>query len=174
MLSELCFGLAAQLEEGSVLFELECGRIQGELQPPCRKEGYSRIWNVVLHPQREAARGGSGGRVVGFLPDGFQLGDLGQGGYPALQEGDNASLPPGAPRGLRVSRAIPMGNDSGGILGTICSPKEQCCSGTAALGVVDSLSLEVSQSHGDVALRDVGTVGWVEVGLGDLRGLFQP
>ena len=42
--------------------------------------------------------------------------------------------------------------------------------------VVQSLSLEVFQSHGGVALRDVvmGTVGWAGVGLGDLRGLFQP
>ena len=32
------------------------------------------------------------------------------------------------------------------------------------------------QEHGDVALRDVvmGIVGWVGVGLGDLRALFQP
>ena len=43
-------------------------------------------------------------------------------------------------------------------------------------GVVGSLSMEVFQSHGDVALRDVdsghGEVGLVE--LGDLRALFQP
>ena len=67
------------------------------------------------------------------------------------------------------------------------SPRiERCCSklwvpfplncigvGTAAQGVVGSPSLEESQSHGDVALRDVvmGMVGWVGVGLGDLRGL---
>ena len=33
-----------------------------------------------------------------------------------------------------------------------------------------------AQSCGDVALRDVvmGTVGWAGVGLGDIRGLFQP
>ena len=37
--------------------------------------------------------------------------------------------------------------------------------------VGESLSLEVLQSCGDVALRDVG-VG--NIGLGDLRGLFQP
>ena len=39
-----------------------------------------------------------------------------------------------------------------------------------------SPSMEVFQSHGGVALRDVvmGTVGWAGVGLGDLRGLFQP
>lgn len=36
--------------------------------------------------------------------------------------------------------------------------------------VGDSPSLEVLQSHGDVALRDVGSGG----GLGELRGLFQP
>ena len=37
-------------------------------------------------------------------------------------------------------------------------------------------SPEGSQSHGDVALRavSVGTVGWVGVGVGDLRGHFQP
>ena len=42
--------------------------------------------------------------------------------------------------------------------------------------VVGSPSLEVFQNRGDVALRDVGsgTVGWAGVGLGDLRGLFQP
>ena len=36
--------------------------------------------------------------------------------------------------------------------------------------------LVVFQTHGDVALRavSVGTVGWAEVGLGGLRGLFQP
>ena len=47
----------------------------------------------------------------------------------------------------------------------------------AAQGVVvGSPSLEVLQNHGDVALRDVvmGMVGWAEVGLGDLGGLFQP
>ena len=36
-----------------------------------------------------------------------------------------------------------------------------------------SLYLGASQSHGDVALRDVGS-GHRGVGLGDLRGLFQP
>jgi len=42
--------------------------------------------------------------------------------------------------------------------------------------VVRSPSLEVLESHGDVALRDVdgGMVGWAGVGLGDHRGLFQP
>lgn len=37
-------------------------------------------------------------------------------------------------------------------------------------------SLEVFHSHGDVALRavSVGTMGWVGVGVGDLRGHFQP
>ena len=42
--------------------------------------------------------------------------------------------------------------------------------------VVGSPSLEVLKNHGDVALRAVvmGTQwGWVGVGLGDLRGLFQ-
>ena len=62
---------------------------------------------------------------------------------------------------------------SGWILGTISSQKEQCCSGTAVQGVVGSPSLEVFCICGDVALRDVGMVGWVGVGLGDLRGLFQ-
>ena len=49
------------------------------------------------------------------------------------------------------------------ILGTISTQKEQCCSGTAAQGVVGV--------HGDV-----GMVGWVGVlrwGLGDLRGLSK-
>ena len=43
--------------------------------------------------------------------------------------------------------------------------------------VVESLSLEVFKSCVDVALRDVGSGrggGWLMVGLGDLRGLFQP
>ena len=46
----------------------------------------------------------------------------------------------------------------------------------SANGVVESPSLEVFQSRGDVALRDVGS-GHGEGGLGrlgDLRGLFQP
>ena len=39
--------------------------------------------------------------------------------------------------------------------------------------VGESPSLEVFKDRGDVALRDVvtGMVGWVGVGLGDLRGL---
>ena len=53
---------------------------------------------------------------------------------------------------------------SGLLLGTISSQEEQCCSGTAAQGVGGSLSLEVFQSSGDVALRDVdcghGGVDW--------------
>ena len=54
------------------------------------------------------------------------------------------------------------GGDSGWILGNISSPKEWCCSGTAAQGVVGSLSMEVFQNCGGVALRDMvmGTVGW--------------
>ena len=43
--------------------------------------------------------------------------------------------------------------------------------------VVQSPSLEVFQSRVDVALRDVGSGrggGGLMVGLGDLRGLFQP
>ena len=44
-----------------------------------------------------------------------------------------------------------------GFEGQIFSPKEQCCSGTAARGVVGSLTLEVFQSRGDVAVRDVGS-----------------
>jgi len=64
----------------------------------------------------------------------------------------------------------------GWILGNISSQKEWLGTGTAAQGVVESPSLEVFMNHGDVALRDVvmNTVGWVGVGLGDLRGLFQP
>ena len=52
----------------------------------------------------------------------------------------------------------------GWILRKISSHKEWCCSGTAAQEVVKSPSLEVFKSHGDVALRDVGSghggVGW--------------
>ena len=48
------------------------------------------------------------------------------------------------------------------------------CGGTAAQGAMESLSVEVCQSHEDVALRDVGMVGWVGLGLGDSRGVFQP
>ena len=40
--------------------------------------------------------------------------------------------------------------------------------------VVQSPSLEVFKKRVDVALRDVGTVGWVGAGLDDLKGLFQP
>ena len=44
----------------------------------------------------------------------------------------------------------------------------------AAQGVVESLPLGLFQSGGDVALRNVavGTVGWVGVGLEELRGLL--
>ena len=40
--------------------------------------------------------------------------------------------------------------------------------------VVGSLPMEVFQSHRDVTSSDVGVVGWAGVGLGVLRGLFQP
>ena len=60
---------------------------------------------------------------------------------------------------------------SGWILGNIPSQKEWSGSGTAAQGVLGSPSLEVFQSRGDAALRDVLRV--VGVGLGDLSGLFQ-
>lgn len=48
--------------------------------------------------------------------------------------------------------------------------------GTATQGVGGRLlSLEVLQTHGDVALRDVGSGHGVgEVVLGDLRGFLQP
>ena len=53
---------------------------------------------------------------------------------------------------------------SGWISGKVSSWKEQPGTGTAAQGMVGSLSLEVFQSRGDVALRDVvsghGGVGW--------------
>jgi len=39
--------------------------------------------------------------------------------------------------------------------------------------VRESPSLEVSQNHGDMALRDVGS-GWDGIELGDPLGLFQP
>ena len=62
------------------------------------------------------------------------------------------------------------------LLGKVSPEKEWCCSGTAAQGMVGSPSLEVFQSHGDVAVRDVvmGVGGRVGVGLGGLSGLFQP
>ena len=47
----------------------------------------------------------------------------------------------------------------------------------AAQGVVQSPSLEVFQSRVDAALRDVVSghgAGGLVVGLGDIRGLFQP
>ena len=40
--------------------------------------------------------------------------------------------------------------------------------------VVQSPPLEVFQNSGDVALREVGMVGGLVVGLDDLRGLFRP
>jgi len=53
-------------------------------------------------------------------------------------------------------------------------PKEQWGSGTAAQGVAESPSLEVSKSCGDVALRDVGSGhGGGGVRLEGLRSLFQ-
>ena len=53
---------------------------------------------------------------------------------------------------LRCTRA-----GSGWILENISSPKEQCCSGTAAQGVVGSPSLEVFKARLDGAL---GSPGW--------------
>ena len=44
---------------------------------------------------------------------------------------------------------------SGWILGTISSPKEWQCSGTAALGGGGVTIPGGAQNHGDVALRDV-------------------
>lgn len=38
--------------------------------------------------------------------------------------------------------------------------------------MLGSPSLQVFLDCGDVALRTVGMVGWVEVALGDLSGLF--
>ena len=45
-------------------------------------------------------------------------------------------------------------------------PKSGQAPAQAVQGVVESLSLEVSQNHGDVTLRDVvmGMVGWVGLG----------
>ena len=62
------------------------------------------------------------------------------------------------------------------ILGEISTPKKQPGTGTATQGVGGRLlSLEVLQTHGDVALRDVGSGHGVgEVVLGDLRGFLQP
>jgi len=65
----------------------------------------------------------------------------------------------------------------GWILRNIYSPKERWGSGTAAQGGMGSLSLEMSQSCRDVALRDLGSGhggGELVVGLGDLKVLFQP
>jgi len=61
----------------------------------------------------------------------------------------------------------------GWILGNSSSPKEWCCSGTAAQGAVGIMSWRCSS--GDLVLKDkpVGIVGWVGVGLEDLGGLFQ-
>jgi len=59
---------------------------------------------------------------------------------------------------------------SGWILGKT-SPKERWGTGTAAQVVVGSLSLEVLQSHADVALKDVGSWTWWG-GPGDLEGSF--
>ena len=59
------------------------------------------------------------------------------------------------------------------ILGTISFQKEH----RLPMEVVESPSLEVLKSRVDVALRDVGSGrggGGLMVGLGDLRGLFQP
>ena len=47
--------------------------------------------------------------------------------------------------------------------------KQQCCSGTAAQGGGGVTIPGGVQDCGDVALRAVGTVGWV----GDLRAVFQ-
>jgi len=66
---------------------------------------------------------------------------------------------------------------SGCILGTIYSPKEQCCSGTAVHGVVGSLSLREFTNHGNVALRDMVSGHRSDVlivGLHDLKVLSQP
>lgn len=60
------------------------------------------------------------------------------------------------------------------LLGTT-APKGWAGTGTATQGVGGRLlSLEVLQTHGDVALRDVGSGHGVgEVVLGDLRGFLQ-
>ena len=50
------------------------------------------------------------------------------------------------------------------MLGKTSAPK-QSGSGTAVHGVWGSPSLGVSQSDGDVAVRDVGMVGWVGLDL---------
>ena len=41
------------------------------------------------------------------------------------------------------------------MLGNISSPKERCCSGTAAQEVVGSPSMEELQNCGDVVLRNM-------------------
>jgi len=41
------------------------------------------------------------------------------------------------------------------MLGNISSPKERCCSGTAAQEVVGSPSMEELQNCGDVTLRNM-------------------
>ena len=55
------------------------------------------------------------------------------------------------------------------------SHKEQCCSGTAAQGG-GGVTIPGGVQCGDVALRDIvgSGHGGGGVGLGDLRGLFQP
>ena len=62
--------------------------------------------------------------------------------------------------GLKLHRGGP-----GWVLGSIPSPKEQSCSGTAGVTVHGGV-----WNRGDVALRDVGMVRWVGIGLGSLEG----
>jgi len=66
-----------------------------------------------------------------------------------------------------------MGALSGWILGKISSPKEWLGIGTDCPGSGGVDVSGVFQNHGDVTLRDVVMVGWVRIGLGDLRGLFK-
>ena len=63
------------------------------------------------------------------------------------------------------------------ILGKNYSPEEWWCSGTAALRVVGSPSMEIFKNSRQVALRDVDSGhggGRLTIGPCDLRGLFQP
>jgi len=66
---------------------------------------------------------------------------------------------------------------SGWILGNISSGEDGSGTGTAAQGVAKSPSLEVFKNYGHVALTGRGLmdmVGWIGVGLDDLRALFEP
>ena len=77
---------------------------------------------------------------------------------------DNQPLLPSNSNRMRSDGLCCARGESGWILGNIPSPKEWSGIDTAAQGVVGSPSLEVFQSHGDVAQRDMarghGGMSW--------------